>query len=53
MLKIYIIDLSTNCEIILSKSRAKFSKLSEFSETKIIIHQGKVKRVKWYEGEAF
>jgi len=47
MLNIDIIELSTSCVIILSKGRAKFS------ETKIIIFKEKVKRVKWYEGEAF
>ena len=30
-----------------------FSKLQKFAETKIITHQGQVKRVKWDEGEEF
>ncbi|MGG3573227.1 XtrA/YqaO family protein [Bacillus gobiensis] len=36
-----------------SKGTAKMTKLPPHGETKIITHQGKVKRVKFDEGEEF
>ena len=48
-----IMELPTNCVIVLSKGKAKVSELPAFAETKIITHQGEVKRVKWDEGEEF
>ncbi|MGE7917250.1 XtrA/YqaO family protein [Lysinibacillus xylanilyticus] len=46
-------ELPENCVIILSQGRAKVAELPAFAETKIVTHQGQVKRVKWDEGEEF
>lgn len=48
-----IMELPTNCVIIVSKGKAKLAELPAFAETKIITHQGQVRRVKWDEGEEF
>lgn len=48
-----IMELPDNCVIILSKGKAKVAELPQFAETKIITHQGQVRRVKWDEGEEF
>lgn len=48
-----IMELPDSCLIVLSKGRAKFAELPPHAETKIITHQGEVKRVKWDEGEEF
>lgn len=39
--------------VVVCDSKARIADLPEFGETKIITHQGKVKRVKWDEGEEF
>jgi len=46
-------ELPENCVIVVSKGQAKVSELPEHAETKIITHQGKVKRLRWDEGEDF
>ncbi|MGE7944084.1 XtrA/YqaO family protein [Lysinibacillus xylanilyticus] len=46
-------ELPDNCVIILSQGKAKVAELPAFAETKIVTHQGQVKRVKWDEGEEF
>nr|DAL87864.1 MAG TPA: hypothetical protein [Caudoviricetes sp.] len=39
--------------VIIGDGKAKVTHLPDFGETKIVTHQGKVKRVKWDEGEEF
>ena len=48
-----IMELPENCVIILSKGKARLSELPAFAETKIVTHQGQVRRVKWDQGEEF
>ncbi|UED78426.1 XtrA/YqaO family protein [Lysinibacillus sp. CD3-6] len=48
-----IMELPETCVIVLSNRVAKLAELPPYAETKIITHQGKVKRVKWDEGEEF
>lgn len=52
-LKLDIMELPKSCVVIISEGRAKLTELPVFAETKIITHAGKVKRVKWDEGEEF
>ena len=52
-LSIDIMELPDSCVIILSHGKAKVAELPAFAETKIVTHQGRVKRVKWDEGEEF
>lgn len=52
-LNLDIMELPESCVIVLSKGVAKFAELPAHAETKIITHQGQVKRVKWDEGEEF
>ena len=47
------VDISKPCAIIVSNGVAKLTELPPFAETKIITHQGQVKRIKWDEGEEF
>ncbi|MFB7159565.1 XtrA/YqaO family protein [Lysinibacillus sp. NPDC056232] len=53
LLEVDIMKLPENCVIILSGGKAKVSELPAFAETKIVTQQGRVKRVKWDEGEEF
>ncbi|WP_337982362.1 XtrA/YqaO family protein [Lysinibacillus sp. C5.1] len=53
MLKIDTIELPSSCVIILSDGVAKLTELPAHAEIRIITHQGKVKRVRWDEGEEF
>jgi hypothetical protein len=39
--------------IVIGNGKVKFTDLPEHGETTIVTHQGKVKRVKWDEGEEF
>ncbi|SFI35571.1 MULTISPECIES: XtrA/YqaO family protein [unclassified Bacillus (in: firmicutes)] len=39
--------------IVVCDGRAKITELPDYGETKIVTHQGKVKRVKFDEGEEF
>ncbi|WP_157827590.1 XtrA/YqaO family protein [Niallia nealsonii] len=39
--------------IVVCNGKAKLTQLPEHGETKIITHRGKVKQVKFYEGEDF
>lgn len=52
-LEIDIMDESTSFAIIVCEGKAKLTKLPDYGETKIVTHQGKVKRIKWDEGEEF
>jgi len=53
ILQLDTMELPENCVIILSQGKAKVADLPAFAETKIVTHQGQVKRVKWDEGEEF
>ena len=48
-----IMGLANSCVVILSQGKAKVAELPAFAKTKIVTHQGQVKRVKWDEGEEF
>lgn len=48
-----IMEVEGNFAIVVSEGKAKLARLPHHGETKIITHQGKVKRVKWDEGEEF
>ena len=48
-----IMELADSCVIVLSQGKAKVAELPAFAETKIVTHQGQVKRVRWEEGEEF
>ena len=48
-----IMELPDSCVIILSQGKAKVAELPAFAETKIVTHQGQVKRIRWDEGESF
>lgn len=39
--------------MVVCDGKAKLTKLPPHGETKIVTHQGKIKRVKWDEGEEF
>lgn len=52
-IEINIYDLPKSCVLIISEGKVKLSELPHFAETKIITNQGKVRRVKWDEGEEF
>lgn len=39
--------------ILVTQDKVRISMLPDHGETKVITHQGKVKRVKWDEGEEF
>lgn len=52
-LRLDVAKLPASCVLIISEGKAKFTELPVFAETKIITHAGKVKRVKWDEGEEF
>lgn len=52
-LNLDIMELPETCLIVVSKGVAKVTELPAFAETKIITHQGQVKRVRWDEGEEF
>ena len=53
LLSVDIMELPDSCVIVLSNGKAKFTELPAFAETKIVTHQGQVKRVRWDEGEEF
>lgn len=39
--------------VVYCQGEAKISYLPEYGETKVVTHQGRVKRIKWDEGEEF
>lgn len=51
-LQLDIMELN-NKVIVIGNGKAKVTDLPEHGETTIVTHQGKVKRVKWDEGEEF
>lgn len=52
-LNINIMELPTNCVILISDGKVKLGELPPFAETQIVTHAGKVRRIKWNEGEEF
>jgi len=52
-LEIDIMKQKESFAIVVCDGQAKLTKLPHHGETKIITHQGKVKRVKFDEGEEF
>jgi hypothetical protein len=52
-LELDIMELPTSFVIVVSEGRARLTELPIHGETKIVTHQGKVKRVKFDEGEDF
>ncbi|MGD6956484.1 XtrA/YqaO family protein [Rossellomorea aquimaris] len=52
-LEIDIMDKEGSFAVVVCNGRAKITELPAHGETKIITHQGKVKRVKFDEGEEF
>ena len=52
-LEIDIMEENDSFAIVVCDGKARIAKLPQHGETKIITHQGKVKRVKWDEGEEF
>ena len=52
-LEVDIMELKGSFAIVLCEGKAKITELPSHGETKIVTHQGKVKRVKFDEGEEF
>lgn len=52
-LELDIMELPTNFIVVVCEGRARLTELPSHGETKIVTHQGKVKRVKFDEGEDF
>lgn len=52
-LNIDIMDKKEAFAIVVCDGKARMTNLPEHGETTIVTHQGKVKRVKWDEGEEF
>jgi NAD kinase len=52
-LEIDIMEQKGSFAIVVCDGESRLTDLPEFGETKIVTHQGKVKRVKFDEGEEF
>ncbi len=52
-LEIDIMDVKGSFAIVVCDGKVKLTRLPEHGETKIVTHQGKIKRVKFDEGEDF
>lgn len=52
-IEIDIMELKGSFAIVVCDGKAKLTELPSHGETKIVTHQGKVKRVKFDEGEDF
>ncbi|MGE8207830.1 XtrA/YqaO family protein [Heyndrickxia sp. NPDC080065] len=52
-LEVDIMELEGIFAIVVCDGKAKVTPLPEHGETKIVTHQGKIKHVKWDEGEEF
>ncbi|WP_203362427.1 XtrA/YqaO family protein [Bacillus sp. REN10] len=48
-----VLEVPNNCVVVIGDGKAKIRELPEHGEYKIIMHQGKVKRLKKEEGEEF
>lgn len=53
MLEFDIMDIPSSCVIVVCDGKAKMRELPLHGEYKIVIHQGKVKRMRREEGEEF
>jgi hypothetical protein len=53
LLELDIMQLPESFVVVVSEGRARLTELPVHGETKIVTHQGKVKRVKFDEGEEF
>lgn len=53
ILELGIMELPTNCVVVISEGKAKVRELPEYGEYRIVTHQGKVKRMRREEGEEF
>jgi maltodextrin utilization protein YvdJ len=52
-LEVDVTKLKGSFAVVVCDGKAKLAELPQHGETKIITHQGKVKRVKFDEGEEF
>lgn len=52
-LEVDIMELKGSFVIVVCEGKAKITELPSHGETRIVTHQGKVKRVKYDEGEDF
>lgn len=52
-LEVDIMELKGSFAIVVCEGKAKITELPSHGETRIVTHQGKVKRVKFDEGEEF
>jgi Phage-like element PBSX protein XtrA len=52
-LEVDIMEYSNSFAIIVCDGKAKVTELPLYGETKIITHQGKIKRIRFEEGEEF
>ncbi|MDQ0299664.1 hypothetical protein J2S78_002084 [Salibacterium salarium] len=52
-LDIDIMEQNSSFAIVVCNGQARFTELPNHGETKIVTHQGKVKRIKYDEGEEF
>lgn len=53
LLEVDIMELKGSFAIVVCDGKAKITELPSHGETRIVTHQGKVKRVKFDEGEEF
>ena len=47
------LELDKPCVIVVAGGKVRMTELPPHGDTTIVTHQGKVKRVKWDEGEEF
>jgi Phage-like element PBSX protein XtrA len=52
-LEIDIMDKEGSFAVVVCDGKAKVAELPSYGETNIVTHQGKVKRIRWNEGEEF
>jgi hypothetical protein len=52
-LEIDIMDKEGSFAVVVCEGKAKVAELPSYGETNIVTHQGKVKRIRWNEGEEF
>jgi NAD kinase len=52
-LEIDIMDKEGSFAVVVCDGKAKVTELPSHGETNIVTHQGKVKRIRWNEGEEF
>jgi NAD kinase len=52
-LEVDIMEQKGSFAIVVCDGKAKITDLPPFGETNIVTHQGKVKRIRWNEGEEF